>query len=220
MTASLLLMFTLAGNPIAAFTPAADLLPVTLPEERLTELHELAAAIAGGETSLVFICTHNSRRSHMAQLWAQAAAFHLGLNDVNTYSGGTEVTAFNARAVAALERAGWTAEIEGTADRNPVRRLSAAGVPAQPCWSKRYDDAANPQSGFIAVMTCSEADGACPVVFGASARFSLPYIDPKVSDGTPEESSTYDARSAQIAAEMLYVMQTAARLRSAQSGTR
>jgi len=220
MTASLLLMFTLTGNPIAAFAPTADLLPVTLPEERLTELQELAAAIAGGETSLVFICTHNSRRSHMAQLWAQAAAFHLGLNDVNTYSGGTEVTAFNARAVAALERAGWTAAVEGTEGRNPVHTLRAEGVPAQPCWSKRYDDAANPTSGFVAVMTCSEADGACPVVFGASARFALPYIDPKVSDGTPEESATYDARSAQIAAEMLYVMQTAARLRSAQSGTR
>ncbi|MGA1373243.1 MAG: protein-tyrosine-phosphatase [Flavobacteriales bacterium] len=220
MLASLLTMLTLAGNPIATFAPAAELLPSTLPAERLGELDELAATIAGGQSDLVFICTHNSRRSHMAQLWAQAAAFHVGLNDVKTYSGGTEVTAFNPRAVAALERAGWTAEIEGTADRNPVRRLSAAGVPAQRCWSKRYDDASNPPSGFIAVMTCSEADGACPVVFGASARFSLPYIDPKISDGTPEESDTYDARSAQIASEMLYVMQTAARLRGGLSGER
>jgi hypothetical protein len=55
-------------------------------------------------------------------------------------------------------------------------------------------------------MTCSSADRGCPVVYGSAARFSTPYVDPKVSDGTAEEDSTYDARLRQIGTEMLYVM--------------
>lgn len=213
MLLSLMLLFT--GNPVAAFESAAARVPAEVSTERLEELNAFAAEIAGGHTEIVFICTHNSRRSHLAQLWAQAAAFQCGLNEVRTYSGGTEVTAFNPRAIAALERAGWHAAPPEAASPNPRRWLSATGVPAQPCWSKRYDDPANPASGFVAVMTCTEADGACPIVFGATTRISLPYIDPKLADGTPEEQAVYDARSAAIAAEMLYVMQRAATLRTA-----
>jgi hypothetical protein len=61
-------------------------------------------------------------------------------------------------------------------------------------------------------MTCSSADKGCPLVYGSDARFSVPYVDPKVSDGTPEEAATYDARLRQIGTEMLYVMGHAARL--------
>jgi len=48
---------------------------------------------------LNFICTHNSRRSHIAQLWVQTAAHYFGIRGVETYSGGTEATEFNSRAV-------------------------------------------------------------------------------------------------------------------------
>ena len=54
-------------------------------------------------------------------------------------------------------------------------------------------------------MTCSDADQNCPVVLGAEKRISLPYVDPKISDGTPEESKVYDERCLQIAIEQLYV---------------
>ncbi|MEO9872330.1 hypothetical protein [Ekhidna sp.] len=54
-------------------------------------------------------------------------------------------------------------------------------------------------------MTCSEADADCPFVSGASKRIKLFYEDPKVSDGTSDESKTYDKRCAQIASEMRYV---------------
>ena len=60
-------------------------------------------------------------------------------------------------------------------------------------------------------MTCSQADRGCPIVYGSAARFSTPYVDPKVSDGTPEEVGTYDERCAEIARDMLYVMSVAAR---------
>ena len=54
-------------------------------------------------------------------------------------------------------------------------------------------------------MTCSEADEACPVVLGAALRIPIRYEDPKIYDGTHEESTAYDARCLQIATEMLYL---------------
>ena len=88
---------------------------------------------------------------------------------------------------------------------------AVATIPAERCWSKKYDDAPNPQQDFCAVMTCSEADKNCPIVFGALDRISLPYNDPKEADGTPEEAARYDERCLQIAAELWYVMQQASK---------
>ena len=71
---------------------------------------------------IIFICTHNSRRSHLAQIWAQTAAENFALKNMITYSGGTEATAFNPRAVAAMERAGFN--IDSTGSKNPEYKLS------------------------------------------------------------------------------------------------
>lgn len=188
---------------------------VTIPADRKASLDLIAAFVqerqqAGVPADLTFICTHNSRRSHLSQLWAATAAWYHGIDHVRTYSGGTEATAFNPRAVAAVERAGFRVERpEGT---NPVYAVScSADREPEQCWSKVYSDPANPQKDFCAVMTCSEADRNCPIVFGALDRISLPYLDPKEADGTPEEAARYDARCLQIAAELWYVMQQAAR---------
>lgn len=154
---------------------------------------------------LIFVCTHNSRRSHMAHLWAAVAAATYEL-DVATFSGGTEATEFNPRAVAAMERAGFRID-KTTAGHNPTYAVRfSEQVPAIACLSKKYDEAPNPKEDFAAVMVCGEADAACPAVRGASARFSIPFVDPKAADDTPEETAVYDERCAQIAREMLYVM--------------
>lgn len=170
----------------------------------------LRAQIASGHTpGLLFVCTHNSRRSHMAQLWAAAAAHAHGL-DITTHSGGTEDTAFNPRAVAAMQRAGLHID-QTTRGRNPIyhARIGPSVTPMT-CFSKAFGDPPNPSEGFAAVMVCAEADEACPYVPGANARFSLPYLDPKASDGSDAEAATYDERCAQIAREMLYIIARAA----------
>ena len=185
----------------------------TISEERKVLLTQLAEYVVGkvseGDTAkLTFICTHNSRRSHLSQIWAQTAAAYYGIDKVETFSGGTEATAFNPRAVKALKRDGFPI-LEGSGD-NPIYEVqySESKMPLQ-CFSKKYEDPFNPQTGFCAVMTCSSADGACPIVFGAEERISTPYIDPKVSDNTPEEDSTYAARSHQIGTELTWVMKLA-----------
>jgi arsenate reductase (thioredoxin) len=159
---------------------------------------------------LNYICTHNSRRSHLGQIWgAVSAAVHR--IPVRTYSGGTEATSFNPRAVAAIERAGFTVSDPGGTNPHYLVTFSSE-APALECFSKTFDDIFNPTQNFAAIMTCESADRACPVVLGA-ARISLPYRDPKVADDTPEEIARYDERCRQIATEMLFVFQHASHRR-------
>ncbi|MEL7121076.1 MAG: protein-tyrosine-phosphatase, partial [Bacteroidota bacterium] len=138
------------------------------------------------QINLNFICTHNSRRSHISQIWAATLAYHFGFEKVHTYSGGTEATAFNPRAVRAMREVGFQIK-EGQGD-NPKYQVSFAEE-AEPviCFSKVYDHPDNPKKDFAAIMTCSEADVNCPFIPGASWRLPLTYEDPKVADGTAEE---------------------------------
>ena len=158
---------------------------------------------SSNDPKLNFICTHNSRRSHLSQIWAQVIADHFGV-EISTYSGGTEATAFHPNAVGAIERAGF--RIKKGDGENPHYEVSYSDE-ANPiiCYSKVYDDLANPKEGFAAIMTCSEADAECPIVHGADARIKLFYEDPKISDGTGNEVKVYDERCMQIAAEMIHI---------------
>src|SRR5699024_2095260 len=128
-------------------------------------------------------------------------AEYLGLEGIDLFSAGTEVTAFNPRAVAAIERAGFQVVNPGRA--NPHYKVFVGkGTEALICFSKTIEAASNPRENFAAIMTCSEADDNCPFVPGALERFSVPYTDPKESDGTDQEAQTYDRRCEQIATEM------------------
>jgi arsenate reductase len=187
-----------------------------IPDVRRTLLDRLAELIGSGlerdrPVRLVFICTHNSRRSQMAQLWALAAARHFSVSGVEAYSGGTEVAAFHPRAVAALRRAGMVIE-PYTDGKNPTYEVSfAPGMTPIHAFSKIYDEQPNPTEGVIAVMTCSAADRACPSVLGAVERIALPFADPKDADGTGHEARVYDERCAEIARELLSVFAEIAR---------
>lgn len=190
---------------IEQLLPAID----DLQQERIDILDQLAEYCktklqSGQELNLTFICTHNSRRSHFSQIWAQVAAYYYGFPKINTFSGGTATTAFNERAVASLERAGM--QIENPGGENPHYQVHYADDAAPlTAYSKVYDEAPNPQKNFCAVMTCSSADAGCPVVFGADGRVALLYVDPKETDGTEVEAATYDERCLQIATELFYV---------------
>lgn len=156
--------------------------------------------------ALNFICTHNSRRSHLSQVWAQTLAYHVGIQNINCYSGGTEATALFPIAAETLKNMGF--EIETLSDtKNPVYSIKYAAN-AHPIigFSKRFDDSFNPQSNFGAIMTCSSADKGCPIVGGSDSRFPITFEDPKAFDNTPLQKEKYHERSLQIATELLYVM--------------
>ena len=157
------------------------------------------------ETRLNLICTHNSRRSHLSQVWAQTAAAYYDIKNVSCYSGGTEATALFPMAAETLKDSGFNIKTlsEGS---NPVYSIkySADELPVIG-FSKTYDDDFNPESGFAAIMTCSQADGGCPFIAGAEKRIPITFEDPKISDGTPQQKGTYLERSLQIGTEMFYV---------------
>lgn len=152
-----------------------------------------------------FICTHNSRRSHLSQVWAQAAAAYYQINNVVCYSGGTEATALFPMAAKALENAGFKV-MPLSKGENPIYAIKYEEN-AHPivAFSKKYDDAFNPNAGFAAILTCSQADEGCPFVAGAEKRIPITFEDPKVFDGSPQQEEKYNERSVQIATEMGYV---------------
>jgi len=179
--------------------------------ERKAVLVRIAETIAARitcrkDSHLTFICTHNSRRSHMSQLWAQTAAHYYGLDTVYSFSGGTKATACNPRTVSALRNAGFSVT-KTTEGENPeyLIKYSDERSPMH-IYSKLYNADDNPKKDFIALMCCSKADMACPIIQGAVSRYAIHYVDPKLCDDTLEETSEYDMRCREIAREMFYMM--------------
>lgn len=186
-----------------------------IPPDRAASLRRLADYIrgrraAGTPARLLTICTHNSRRSHFAQVMLAVAADHYGLDGVETYSGGTEATALHPHAVAALRRFGFRVDAEAAGGDNPIYQIRwRDDRPPYRAWSKVYTAPPNPAAGFAAILVCGAADAGCPTVAGADLRVALPYDDPKAADGTDRVAETYDARLLTIGREMFEVVRLA-----------
>ena len=187
-----------------------NLKPETISDERKEILKPLTEFIQTKvlnqeEIRLNFICTHNSRRSHLSQVWAQTMAFYFNIKNVFCYSGGTEATAMFPMAAETLKNAGF--DIKPLSEgKNPVYRIKYADNEHPMIgFSKKLDDDFNPKSKFAAIMTCDSANEACPFVFGAEKRIPVTFEDPKAFDNTPQQAEKYQERSIQIATEMFYV---------------
>ena len=155
---------------------------------------------------LNFICTHNSRRSHLAQIWMQTAAAYFDIKNIFCYSGGTEATALFPEIITTMQKQGFQISKLSEAS-NPIYALKfGADTPAVVLFSKKYNSLFNPANNFAALLTCAEADLGCPFIAGANARIALPYDDPKQYDNTPDQALKYEERSRQIATEMFYVL--------------
>lgn len=157
------------------------------------------------EVRLNLICTHNSRRSHLSQVWAQTAAAYYGIKNVFCYSGGTEATALFPVVAETLRQTGFKVQViaEGS---NPVYAIKYSDNEHPVIgFSKNYDNEFNPSQSFVAIMTCSQADGGCPFIAGAEKRIPITFEDPKAFDHTPQQAEKYQERSLQIATEMFYV---------------
>ncbi|CAM1372548.1 arsenate-mycothiol transferase ArsC [Tenacibaculum xiamenense] len=156
--------------------------------------------------NLNFICTHNSRRSHLSQIWMQTLSSFFNLREIFCYSGGTESTAVASPIIETLEKQGFDVQTISNGN-NPIHAIKFDSNSAPVIgFSKEYFSDFNPKSNFIAVMTCSQADEGCPLVLGADARIPLTFEDPKAFDNTPIQNQKYLERSTQIAAELYYVL--------------
>ncbi|MBC5842555.1 protein-tyrosine-phosphatase [Flavobacterium sp. F-380] len=182
----------------------------TISSDRKLELDSLINYIqektnAKQKIRLNFICTHNSRRSHLAQIWAQTAAAYYNISNVTCYSGGTEATALFTAVATTLRNTGFevTSLSQGN---NPVYSIKYSENEHPVIgFSKKYDDRFNPNTEFAAILTCSSADQGCPFIAGAEKRIPLPFEDPKQYDNTPLQTEKYMEKSIEIAATLLYV---------------
>lgn len=180
-----------------------------IPAERMVVLNELVRFIQEQKDAelpiqLVYVCTHNSRRSHLGQIWANVASHYYRVYPVETFSAGTEATAMHPNTIEALLAQGF--EITTTDQTsNPHYRVKFGDSEFSLCYSKTIEDVHLPKSNFAALMTCSDADENCPFIPGCTLRIPTRYEDPKRSDGTPHQLQTYQERSLQIARECLYV---------------
>lgn len=182
----------------------------TIPKERKALLVKLSNYIISKQQQnkpihLVYICTHNSRRSHFGQIWAQVAAHYYNIKNVHAFSGGTEATAFNINAINAIKRIGFDVK-KTNEDTNALYPIyfDESENPIE-CFSKVYNDVKNPSSEFAAIMTCSDAEENCPFIPGAELRIGTTYDDPKAFDNTPLQDTKYDERCRQIAIETFYI---------------
>lgn len=181
-----------------------------IPESRKETLDKIVKYIASKKDSckginLVYVCTHNSRRSHFGQIWARVAADYYNVPNVNTFSGGTEATAFNSNAINALKRIGFKIEQQNGSE-NPVYKVHHGDNESPSiCFSKVYDHPDNPTKEFAAIMTCGEAEANCPFIPGVELRIATTYSDPKEFDFTPQQDQKYDERCRQIALDTFYV---------------
>ena len=177
--------------------------------DRRLSLERLATLIAGRRaasrnTKVVFVCTHNSRRSQLAQVWTTAAAHHFAIAGIDALSAGTRETEVDRRAIETLERAGFT--WTQSSGHNPIYTVRIGSTDQTlPLFSKTLSDLFEATTDFIAVITCSNADLACPVIEGATDRLFLSYNDPRTADGSPYETDIYDECCRSISREMLYV---------------
>jgi len=204
MTASQSILFSEIENCIKQLNLAS------ISTERKKMLQPLIAFIQAKVTNkesirLNLICTHNSRRSHLAQVWAQTAAAYYNLKNVFCYSGGTEATAMFPMVGKTLENQGFKIKMLSEGN-NPVYAIKfSKNEPAIIAFSKTFEDDFNPESNFAAIMTCSQADEGCPFILGAEKRIPITYDDPKAFDNTPQQAEKYEERSVHIATEMMYV---------------
>lgn len=180
----------------------------TIEESRKKQLNQLTKFVSDrlsdSAINLIFICVHNSRRSHLSQVWAQIAARHYGIQNVFCYSGGTEVTEMHPATAQALRDSG--VEVRAISHgKNPIYTIKYDNN-ARPVigFSKLFDDSYNPQDNFAAIMVCSAADANCPYISTAAKRILLPFKDPKQFDDTPQQAEKYLERCKQIATEMLF----------------
>jgi arsenate reductase len=121
----------------------------------------VAAAAEAERSGVLFLCTHNSARSQMAE----GLLRHLAGDRFESYSAGTEATHVRPLAIRAMDEIG--IDISGQESKTLNRYL---GVP--------FD---------YVVTVCDEANEACPFFPGAKNRLHWSFEDPAQATGSEEE---------------------------------
>jgi arsenate reductase len=113
---------------------------------------------------VLFLCTHNSARSQMAEGWLR----YLAGDRFEVASAGTEATRVRPLAARAMAEVG--VDLSGHASKTLERFL--------------------PQLWDYVVTVCDDANEACPIFPGGRRRLHWSFPDPSKATGTEEEQLT------------------------------
>ncbi len=121
----------------------------------------MTAAESGDRARVLFLCTHNSARSQMAE----GLLKHVAGDRFEAMSAGTEATSVRPLAIRAMEEVG--IDISGQESKTLDRYL---------------------REPFDYVITvCDDANEACPFFPGAQIRLHWSFEDPSKAKGSEEE---------------------------------
>ena len=131
---------------------------------------------------VLFLCTHNSARSQMAE----GLLRHLAGDRFEAHSAGTEATHIRPLAIRAMDEIG--VDISGQESKTLERYF---GEP--------FD---------YVITVCDDANEACPFFSGATNRLHWSLLDPSAAEGTEEERlavfrSVRDALRDRVQAELV-----------------
>jgi arsenate reductase len=121
----------------------------------------VAAAEASDRARVLFLCTHNSARSQMAEGLLRALAGH----HFEVHSAGTAATRVRPLA---------------------IRALDEVGVDISEQESKTLDRYLREPFDYV-ITVCDDANEACPFFPGAKNRLHWSFEDPSRAEGTEEE---------------------------------
>ncbi len=118
-----------------------------------------------GKPKVLFLCTHNSARSQMAEAFLRKPARDL----FEIYSAGLEPTGLHPLAKKVMEELGF--DMSGHQSKDLKQFLGKIHF------------------GYL-ITVCANAEATCPIFPGASIRLHWPFEDPAAFEGTEEEKLT------------------------------
>ena len=121
----------------------------------------MTAAEVGDRTRVLFLCTHNSARSQMAE----GLLRHLAGDRFEAHSAGTEATHVRPLAIRAMDEIG--VDISGQDSKTLERYLD--------------------ESIDYVITVCDDANEACPFFPGVQSRLHWSFEDPSKAEGSEEE---------------------------------
>lgn len=152
------------------------------------------------EAKVVFVCTHNSRRSQAAELLLHLISEHFK-RPIITESAGTESTAFHGNMVKAFNSFGVNFLKYDLG--NPLYIYQEFGQDKY-LYSKRLEELDYQNS--ILITVCGDAKDNCPLILDGLAHLHLGYTDPKSFDGSDDELTGYQGKILEIGAELYYLV--------------
>jgi ArsR family transcriptional regulator, arsenate/arsenite/antimonite-responsive transcriptional repressor / arsenate reductase (thioredoxin) len=156
------------------------------------KLHPGIGAVPEGQRSAVakaaqprrrvlFLCTHNSARSQMAE----GILRHLGGDAVEVWSAGTEPSRVHPLAIQAME---------------------ARGIDIRDQRSKAMDELLGDRFDYV-ITVCDRASEACPVFPGAPERIHWSIPDPAAVEGSDEARyQAFDAAAVDLTTRIRYLL--------------